>query len=81
MVAVGVARPSAQGQEITSTDTPAVSAEETSPVSSSQTITVISAMAITTGTNTPLTLSANRAMGALELTAFSTSRIIPASTV
>ena len=37
---------------------------------------VTMAMAMTTGTNTPLTLSASRAMGALELLASSTRRMI-----
>ena len=42
---------------------------------------VTSAMPMTTGTNTPLTLSARRAMGALEELASSTRRMICASVV
>ena len=44
-------------------------------------IKVINAMTITTGTNTPLTLSAKRAIGAFELPASSTSRMILAKVI
>ena len=76
MMAVGVARPSAQGQEITSTAMACFSAAGTPPPMASHTMNVTSAMPITTGTNTPLTRSASREMGAFELAAASTSRTI-----
>ena len=81
MMATGVARPRAQGQEITSTATPEVSARSMEPVASIHTPAVTRAMTITTGTNTPATLSASLAMGALEEAASSTSRIIWARVV
>ena len=82
MMATGVANPRAQGQEMTSTATPAVRARVTSPpVAMSQTAAVTTAMAMTTGTNTPATLSASLAMGALEEAASSSRRIIWASVV
>ena len=81
MIATGVARPRAQGQEITSTATPAVRACSGLWVTASQTRAVTAAMTMTTGTNTPATLSASLAMGALELDASSTSRIIWARVV
>ena len=82
MMATGVANPRAQGQEMTSTATPAVRAWVTSPpVAMSQTAAVTTAIAMTTGTNPPATLSASLAMGALEEAASSTRRIIWASVV
>ena len=81
IMAVGVARPSAQGQEMTRTEMPIDRANSKPYPNSSQTMTAISAMLITTGTNTPLTLSASFAIGALELVASSTSRTICASVV
>ena len=72
-MAVGVASPSAQGQEITSTDIPIESAKLTPLPRISQTIVVITAIAITVGTNIPATLSASLAIGAFEEAAYSTS--------
>ena len=81
MMATGVARPRAQGQEMTSTATPAVRARSTPWPSSSHTAAVTRAMPMTTGTKTPATLSASLAMGALEEEASSTMRIIWARVV
>ena len=64
MIAVGVASPSAQGQEITSTAIPDASAKLKVCPRSSHTTIVIRAMVMTTGTKTPLTLSASLAIGA-----------------
>ena len=64
MIATGVARPSAQGQEITNTEIPRASEKPTSWPNRSQTAVVTTAMVMTTGTNTPETLSAILAMGA-----------------
>ena len=55
MMATGVASPSAQGQEMTSTEMPRARAKENSLPSSSQTARVITATEMTAGTNTPLT--------------------------
>ena len=60
MRAVGVARPSAQGQAMMSTATDAVKAAVTSPSSTSQPTSVASESAITIGTNTPETRSTRR---------------------
>ena len=76
MMATGVARPKAQGQEITSTEMALDRANSKPMPAISHTMAVTMAMAMTTGTNTPLTLSASRAMGALELLASSTRRMI-----
>ena len=81
IIATGVARPRAQGQEITSTATPPVRALVTLPVARSHTTAVTSAMTMTTGTKIPDTLSASLAMGALEEDASSTRRIIWARVV
>ena len=81
MMATGVARPKAQGQEITSTATAEVSAWPMLWPVTSQTMAVMREMPMTTGTKTPATLSANRAMGALDPAASSTSRTIWASVV
>ena len=81
MMATGVARPRAQGQEMTSTATPEVRAISADPVTISHTAAVTRAMPITTGTNTPATRSASFAMGALEEAASSTRRIIWARVV
>ncbi len=64
MIATGVARPSAQGQLITSTEMPLARANPMLSPANSQTIMVTTAIAITAGTNTPDTLSATFAMGA-----------------
>ena len=76
MIATGVASPSAHGHEITSTEIARVSAKLGVSPTSSQMIAVTSAIPITTGTNTPATLSASLAIGALEAPASSTRRII-----
>ena len=81
MMATGVASPRAQGQEITSTDTPATSARLGVPVTMSQTMAVTRAMAMTMGTKTPATRSASLAMGAFEAEASSTSWMIRARAV
>ena len=79
MTATGVASPSAQGQEMTSTLTAQVKACSKGYPPASQPISTISAIAMTTGTNTPAILSAADAMGALLAPASSTSLIIFAS--
>ena len=65
MIATGVARPRAQGQLITSTEIPLARAKAKVCPVRSQTMVVITAMVITVGTNTPDTLSAILAIGAL----------------
>ena len=62
---VGVARPSAQGQAITSTATAWISAASTPAPLSIQPAKVMSAVTITAGTNTALTWSTSRWIGAL----------------
>ena len=81
MIAVGVARPRAQGQDMTRMEIPIERANSNPYPAKSHTITAIKAMPITTGTNTPLTLSASFAIGAFELVASSTSRTICANVV
>ena len=82
MMAVGVARPKAHGQLMTSTEMACVSARETSPAETSiQTTNVTSATAITAGTKIPAILSATFSMGALVEVASSTRRMMPASVV
>ena len=81
IMATGVARPSAHGQLITSTATAEVSASLMLPVSAIHATKVTAEITNTTGTNTPATLSAMRAMGALVALASSTSWIILASDV
>ena len=81
MMAVGVARPSAQGQEITKTETAYTNEVPTSPETIIQTMKVTRAMAITTGTKTPLILSASFSMGAFVLVASSTNRTMFARVV
>ena len=76
MMATGVARPSAQGQLMTSTLMPRASAKLKVCPASSQPTAATSAMAMTTGTNTPLTLSAIWARGALVAAASCTIRMI-----
>lgn len=76
MMAVGVARPKAQGQEMTSTEMPMERAKENGSPTSSHTIMARTAIEITMGTNTPLTRSASLEIGALEELASSTKRII-----
>ncbi len=76
MMATGVASPKAQGQEITTTATAAVSASLMLVVASIHTTKVSAAITSTAGTKTPATLSARRAIGALVALASSTSWII-----
>ncbi len=81
MIAVGVARPRAQGQAITSTATALTRACSRPTPATSQAPRVTSAMRITTGTKTWLTLSTSFWIGALAAWASSTRRMIFASTV
>ena len=76
IIATGVARPNAQGHEITSTAIVLDSANSTPAPDISHTIPVINAVNITQGTNIPAILSAILAIGALLDDASSTSRII-----
>ena len=82
-IAVGVARPSAQGQAMMRTDanaTVAKSARGSGPTTY-QTTQVATAIARTTGTKTPEMRSASFWIGGLEACACSTSRAICASAV
>ena len=79
--AVGVARPSAQGQAITSTETAAVNAAVTPKPAPSHAPSVPTAITMTMGTKTPEMRSASRCTGALPLWASSTRRAICASWV
>ena len=83
IIAVGVARPSAQGQEMTKTETACDRATAKSPGATkpNHATNVTSAIPMTTGTKTPAMLSARRSIGALELVASSTKRMMPASVV
>ncbi len=81
MIAVGVARPSAQGHAITSTATALTIACSQSPPATSQPTTVSAAMPSTTGTKTALTRSTMRWIGAFAACADSTMRMIRASVV
>ena len=65
MIATGVARPRAQGQEMTRTVMARSSEKATFCPANSQQMKTSVAMAITAGTNTPDTRSAMRAIGAL----------------
>ncbi len=76
IIATGVARPSAQGQEITSTAIALDMAASKPPPKIIHTTKVSSAIPITTGTKTPAILSASFAIGALDEDASSTRRII-----
>ena len=77
----GVARPRAHGHAITSTATPARSADGRSPVTIIHTAKVSTAIPSTIGTNTAEMRSANRATRALPVCASETSRPIWASVV
>ena len=81
IIAVGVAKPKAHGQEITNTAIPIDKANSNEYPRSNQVIVAIIAIAITTGTKTLLILSANLAIGALEELASSTNFIICDKTV
>ena len=74
VMATGVASPSAQGQEITSTAIPTLRQNRTPmPPTVANSTAAITATEMTTGTNTALILSARRLMGALPLAACSIS--------
>ena len=75
IIATGVAKPRAQGQEITRTAILVVMENSKSFPASIHTIKAATAIVITTGTNIPAILSASLAMGALEPPACSTNRI------
>ena len=81
IIATGVASPKAQGQLITRTDTALAMAYPKVCPTNNHTIKVTNAMPITTGTNTPETLSAILAIGALVAAASLTIRMIPARVV
>ncbi|MNX94006.1 hypothetical protein D3C86_1262210 [compost metagenome] len=83
MMAMGVARPMAQGQAMTSTATAAVRALAQSPgaPTKNQPTKVARAIPTTMGTKTAETLSTSRWMGALPPWASCTSRMICASAV
>ena len=76
MIAVGVARPSAQGQAITSTDTAAMMLCSMVPPASNQPSAVTMAIATTTGTKILVTLSTSRCTGGLAACAPSTSAMM-----
>ncbi|MCG3190267.1 MAG: hypothetical protein LKCHEGNO_02925 [Burkholderiaceae bacterium] len=79
MIAAGVARPSAHGHAITSTDTAWIRPSPQAPVARPQPSQVTAATASTAGTNTALTRSTRRWIGALCACADSTSRTMRAS--
>ena len=81
IIATGVARPKAHGQEMTSTEMATPSEKESPAPRNIQMQKTINAITITVGTKTPATLSARRAIGALEEEASRTSSIIWASVV
>jgi hypothetical protein len=79
--AVGVARPSAHGQAITSTDTACTSAASQSPAARPQPSRVTAASASTAGTNTSATRSTVFWIAGLRACASSTMRTMRASRV
>ena len=81
MMAAGVAKPSAQGQAMTSTETAFSSAAEPVAPAIDHASRVARASASTTGTKTALTRSTWRWIGGLEAWAPSTRRTMRASTV
>ena len=81
IIATGVASPNAHGQEITKTEIAKFNAYEKFFEITNQTINVIIEIATTVGTNTPETLSARRAIGALLFPESSISWIIFSSMV
>ena len=81
IIAVGVASPKAQGQEITNTQIPIDKANSKLSPLNSQMIVAIIASVITIGTKIALILSAILAIGALELVASSTKFMIWAKVV
>ena len=76
MMAVGVARPRAQGQAITSTEVNTRSTKEKGCPATAQAMAASSAMPMTVGTKTPATLSAVLEMGAFLPWASSTKRMM-----
>ena len=77
IMATGVARPNAQGQEITSTAIPMDRQKRMPwPPAKCHSSAAANAIPMTTGTNTALMRSASREMGALEEAASSMSRTI-----
>ena len=76
IIATGVARPSAHGQEITSTEIALAKAKESVCPAISQPIITTMAMPMTAGTKMPDTLSAILAIGALVAAASLTMWII-----
>ena len=81
MMATGVAKPIAQGQAITSTATARIRATSSGSPANIQPASVASATTKTTGTNTALTWSTSRCIGALAACASSTKRMMWDSTV
>jgi hypothetical protein len=75
-IAVGVAKPIAQGQAMTVTDTAATNALATSPATMNQPKKVAAASKRTMGTNTAATLSARRCIAGLVACASSINRAI-----
>ena len=76
IIEVGVARPRAQGQEMTSTEIAAFKAAGIPCPASIQMMNASTAILMTTGTKMPLILSASLAIGALVEAASSISRMI-----
>ncbi len=81
MIAVGDARPSAHGHEITSTEMPKLTAVSRLPDAIHQITNVTSAIEHTTGTKMPLILSASFCTGAFDVAASSTIAAIFATVV
>ena len=81
MMAAGVARPSAQGQAITSTATACSRASSTAAPCHSQPASVTAAITSTAGTKTAATWSTRRCTGALPACASCTRAMICASTL
>ena len=81
IIATGVAKPNAHGQEITKTAIAVDKAKETPLPNKSHTTAAIRAIMITVGTKTAAILSARRAIGALDAEACSTICTIFAKTV
>ncbi|MPM85617.1 hypothetical protein SDC9_132698 [bioreactor metagenome] len=81
IIATGVAKPKAHGQDITNTETPKLTASSISLVTKYQMVRVNKDKTITIGTKTEETLSASKAKRALEEEASSTRLIILAKVV
>ncbi len=76
IMATGVAKPKAHGQEMTNTAIPMDNANSKGKPNNNQTAVDKIDMVMTMGTNMPLILSAKREIGALEAEASSTNRMI-----